>query len=228
MQSAWIHELDEEDDRSRLTGRFGVSLRGPAGDRRGPGTFALGDAVRFGREQATRVYVDVNGTRYTAGADPDDEYRAWPEYEVARPRPLGTPLDGSVQRIPWLIQGRIRAEGDAGALATHVEDCLRAADDAQRPTTHSGRRWPSGRTACCTSSSTSRIAAPGRRPPGRPRCSTASWARRRTAASSWWRGPAPPRSCGASAAGAGPGGRERACALRHERRSSGSRFGLRA
>ena len=133
MQSAWIHELDEEDDRSRLTGRFGVSLRGPAGDRRGPGTFALGDAVRFGREQAARVYVDVNGTRYTAGADPDDEYRAWPEHEVARPRPLGTPLDGSVQRIPWLIQGRIRAEGDADALATHVEDCLRAADEAARP-----------------------------------------------------------------------------------------------
>jgi len=133
MQSAWIHELDEEDDRSRLTGRFVVSLRGPAGDLREPRTFALGEAVRFGRAQADRVYVDVNGTRYTAGTEPDTEYREWPEHEVARPRPVGTPLDGSVQRIPWLIQGRIRADGDAAALAAHVEDCLRASDDALRP-----------------------------------------------------------------------------------------------
>jgi hypothetical protein len=133
MESAWIHELDEEDDRSRASGRFRVALRGPAGGVRTAGVFALDEAVRFGREQAPRVYVDVNDTRYTAGSEPDDAYPAWPEDTVARPRPLGTPLDGSVQRIPWLIQGRIRVDGDAEALAEHVEDCLHAADEALSP-----------------------------------------------------------------------------------------------
>jgi hypothetical protein len=138
VESAWIVEIEDEDDPSRLTGRFRVSLRSEAGDTRRAGTFALAEAVRYGRERAARVYVDVNDVRYTAGADRDAEYPRWPETTDARPRPLATPLDGSVQTVPWLIQGRIRTDdaatpADAASLAAHVEACLHAADDAQRP-----------------------------------------------------------------------------------------------
>ena len=79
----------------------------------GPKGVPAPEAIEWARRHATRVSVLLGDgeTIYSAGEDDffDDDLPRWPEEGmVIRARPMDSPLDGSVQEIPWQVVGYLR------------------------------------------------------------------------------------------------------------------------
>lgn len=118
-----------------LAARFSVRWeeREGRGRAEGPAGVSLDEALAWGRGQATVVYVQLDGAFYSAGSEQrgsedDEDLLPWPEEGlVVRPRPPGTPLDGSVQSRPWELRGWIEVEGRDVTEATTaaLRDALR-------------------------------------------------------------------------------------------------------
>jgi hypothetical protein len=118
---AFVGERSDEEDVFRWSGLFDVhweTLEG-TGYGRGPEGVPVEEAIAWAREHAVFVNVRVGdgdpwysaGERHLSelGDEDGDEELVWPaEGLVIRPRPDGTPLDGSVQEIAW----RLQAEAD--------------------------------------------------------------------------------------------------------------------
>jgi hypothetical protein len=118
---AFVGELPDADDSFRLAGVFGVHWESLDGNEHaeGPEGVPVEEAIAWGRRHARFVSVRLgdSGTFYSAGEgniddlgsdadDPDDEPALpWPaDGMIVRPRPIGAPLDGSVQEVDWSIE----------------------------------------------------------------------------------------------------------------------------
>jgi hypothetical protein len=117
---AFVGEEFELEDASRLSGRFYVHWEAIDGQAHGvgPEDVSVDEAIAWGRQRAryVSVRVGVGETHYSAGelnlADLENRdgqpYPAWPAGGMLiRPRPMGAPLDGSVQEVDWLIEARV-------------------------------------------------------------------------------------------------------------------------
>jgi hypothetical protein len=116
----FVSELPDDDDFSRLSGLFAAHWESSSDPKvwgQGPDGVPAGEAIAWAREHATRVLVRLGDSDalYSAGeqeleGEDDDEIRTWPaDGIVIRPRPTGSPRDGSVQEIPWKFVGTLAA-----------------------------------------------------------------------------------------------------------------------
>jgi hypothetical protein len=130
---AYVAEAHDAEEPGRLSGRFGVGWASEDGEEHGEGPEYLSaeEAITWAREHAPRVLVRIDAdTHFTAGELPLDDddgtpLPAWPEEGVLlRPRPWGSPLDGSVQEIDWQVRAEI---DDPRMLGTSVAEHLNAA-----------------------------------------------------------------------------------------------------
>jgi hypothetical protein len=131
-RSAWIGE--DTSPGLRMSARFSGHWQGrhdieQHGD--GPNDLCLDDAVEWGREQATVVWVLLDDVRYSAGEEhPDDEAPRWPaEGVTVRSRPSGTPLDGSVQIVPHAFRALVEPQDDLETLARELVPLMAARAD---------------------------------------------------------------------------------------------------
>jgi hypothetical protein len=144
-RTGFVSELPDDRESCRASGLFAAHWesnadRGSWGP--GPDGVPVAEAIEWARRHATRVSVLFGDgeTLYSAGEEdfPDDDLPRWPEEGmVVRARPIDTPLDGSVQEIPWQVVGHVNAsaelddeavarlrttlEGDDRVLAVSVE-----------------------------------------------------------------------------------------------------------
>jgi hypothetical protein len=130
---AYVAEAEDADEPGRLSGRFRVHWESEDGDEHGegPGYVSAEEAIAWARRHAPRVLVRIDAdTHFSAGElalDDDDgtPLPTWPEEGVLlRPRPWGSPLDGSVQEIDWQVRAEI---DDPRMLGTSVAEHLEAA-----------------------------------------------------------------------------------------------------
>lgn len=115
-----------------LSARFSVRWEERGGGDRGEGPqdVTLDEALAWAREHATVVYLILGDVRYSAGSerrDDDASILSWPEEGmVVRPRPPGTPLDGSVQSRPWALRAwmSVPTRGVSEATTARLRDEL--------------------------------------------------------------------------------------------------------
>jgi hypothetical protein len=116
---ACVGELPDSEDAFRLSGLFDVHWEAREGKTHGDGPVGVSvdEAIAWGREHASYVSVRIGDrdTFYSAGerdlaelGDDDDDGEPdepWPgEGMVIRARPIGAPLDGSIQEVDWLTE----------------------------------------------------------------------------------------------------------------------------
>jgi hypothetical protein len=117
---AFVGEQFELEDAFRLSGRFDVHWEALDGQGHGAGPegVSVDEAIAWGRQHAryVNVLVGASETQYSAGeldlADLENSdgqpYPSWPAGGMLiRPRPMGAPLDGSVQEVDWLIEASV-------------------------------------------------------------------------------------------------------------------------
>jgi hypothetical protein len=98
----------------------------------GPEYVSAEEAITWARRHAPRVLVRIDtDTHFTAGELPLDDddgtpLPPWPDEGVMlRPRPWGSPLDGSVQETDWQVRAEIDDPRMLGAsVAEHVNAAL--------------------------------------------------------------------------------------------------------
>jgi hypothetical protein len=136
---AFVGELPDTEDPFRLSGLFDVHWEAREGNAHGDGPVGVSvdEAIAWGREHASYVSVLIGDrdTFYSAGerdlaelgGDDDDGEpgEPWPrEGMVIRPRPIGAPLDGSIQEVDWLTESE---SSDLPACTDDDLERLRAA-----------------------------------------------------------------------------------------------------
>lgn len=102
--TAYVHEMADPTDGDRYVGRFELAVQGPGARlSEGPENLSLTDAVELAKSKARVVLVAMGGeVRYWAGAQPVPGLPRLPsDTLVVKPRPRGTPLDGSIQVRDW-------------------------------------------------------------------------------------------------------------------------------
>lgn len=113
-----IAEMVDPEDPGRFSARFAAHWEASAGTdwKPGPENAEVLDAVAWGRGHAPIVVVRTgDGPVYSAGKRQvdDDEAKPWPLSGIRiAPRPLGTPLDGSVQSVLWLVKMETGWDGE--------------------------------------------------------------------------------------------------------------------
>lgn len=125
---AWVGELPDSSDTGRWSARFAAHWEEGSAHREGPDGVALEEALRWAREQAAVVYVSIGGDEllHSAGSfHPDDSLRRWPDEGIpVRPRPDGTPYDGSQQSRRWEVRVHAMAEGTTAQIADQLRSAL--------------------------------------------------------------------------------------------------------
>jgi hypothetical protein len=143
---AWVHEMSDDERLGRYTGQFEVALEGP-GSRivQGPRNVPLEEAVAWARERTEVVLVSVAGeVTYSAGtrrpSGPGPKFLALPSpVPTFRPRPRGTPIDGSVQEVSWGFVLTLAVSSPAAA-----QPVVRLLKEAQRVERVRSRKGPGG------------------------------------------------------------------------------------
>jgi len=130
---AYAAEAPDAEEPGRLSGRFGVHWESEDGKEHGEGPeyASAEEAIAWARRHAARVLVRIDAdTHFSAGELPLDDddgtpLPAWPEQGVLlRPRPWGSPLDGSVQEVDWQVRAEL---DDPLMLGPSVAEHLHAA-----------------------------------------------------------------------------------------------------
>jgi hypothetical protein len=111
---ALVAEQVDPEDSFRLTGLFDAHWEALEGQDHGDGPkgVSVDEAIAWARHHARYVSVRVGSdTHYSAGEldlaelDDNDPDPRWPAGGmIVRARPVGTPPDGSVQEVDWLIE----------------------------------------------------------------------------------------------------------------------------
>jgi hypothetical protein len=111
QRTAFVTEIEESNDLSRYSGRFTVHWEDETGhgSGEGPNGVPAEEAIEWGRRHAEVVQVLIAGENlpYSAGdRQPADEtLPVWPPGGIdVRPRPMGSPRDGSQQVVEWLLR----------------------------------------------------------------------------------------------------------------------------
>jgi hypothetical protein len=126
-----------EEGAGRASGTFSVHWEDRSRDwRQGPEGVDVETAIEWGRQHADVVLVNVagEGVLYSAGARnfQDEDVVPWPDQGIViRPRPIGTPLDGTVQERAWDVEARLYvdlSEADAERLIERIEGDTRLSD----------------------------------------------------------------------------------------------------
>lgn len=116
---AYVNELPDERDVGRFSGSFASRVEGAGEEEWGP-EGPIEQVLTWAREKADVVYVLVGDSEmpFSAGRQhPDPEARPWPEAGiVVRPRPRGTPADGSVQTRSWPLRATVLFPRRAASL----------------------------------------------------------------------------------------------------------------
>jgi hypothetical protein len=134
--TSFIGENPDQEEGGRAAGTFGVHWEAEDGSRwkDGPSEVSIEEAIAWARERAEVVnLLLLDGTMYSAGdvPSPGDEDEGplpeWPkEGLVIRPRPIDSPLDGSVQELSWPFTGRLRHAGISEQVRRAVEARVRS------------------------------------------------------------------------------------------------------
>jgi hypothetical protein len=140
----------DPEDASRFTGTFSVHWE--AGGReweQGPEEVPVEEAIAWARRHAEVVQVRVGadeipfsaGDRQPAG----EVLPEWPaEGMVVRPRPIGTPHDGSEQVVDWLVRSDVEMDLPGDDALDRVRGHLEGAPEVAGVV--SATRTPSGAT----------------------------------------------------------------------------------
>ena len=129
-RTAHVGEDLGEGEPGWASGKFSVHWEDRSGDwHQGPEGTDADKAIDWGRQHADVVLVRVMGAGvlYSAGVrEPKDEdTEPWPERGLLiRPRPIGTPLDGSVRERAWDVEARLHVvlpDADSDQLIERVE-----------------------------------------------------------------------------------------------------------
>jgi hypothetical protein len=95
--------------------------------KQGPENVPVEDAIAWGRARAPVVLVNVGdkSTPFSAGdADlPNESLPRWPKKGmVIRPRPFGTPTDGSQQTVRWLVRSLVSVPSVSDDVLRRLQD----------------------------------------------------------------------------------------------------------
>ena len=134
--TSFVGENFEEDEGGRAAATFDVHWEAGDGEesKHGPTAASIEEAIAWGREQASVVIVLLlDDTMYSAGDLPaqgeEGPLSPWPDDGlVIRPRPIDSPLDGSVQEVSWPFTGRLRQAGITEEVRQAIEAQVRADD----------------------------------------------------------------------------------------------------
>jgi hypothetical protein len=136
QRTAYVAELADPRESGRFLARFDAhweTNRDPAIWEQGPEDASLDEALAWARERAAVVYVTLGDEApYSAGAQHNRAFRRWPESGIiVRPRPAGSPYDGSKQIVGWPLRSVVIADDPA-----RVADQLRERLAADSPLTN--------------------------------------------------------------------------------------------
>lgn len=149
---AFVDENFDEEEGGRAAATFHVHWEAEEGDgwKEGPAAASIDEALAWGREHASVVTVLLlDDTVYSAGDRPaqgeDGPLPPLPDAGlVIRPRPIDSPLDGSVQELSWPLIGRLRQAGITEEVRQAIEARVRADDRVDSfeliPRRHASRR----------------------------------------------------------------------------------------
>lgn len=113
----FVTELAIPTEAGRYSAEFAVHVEFGDGDmRRGPMVVPMDAALAWARDRADVVYVQLGGDRepFSAGRNhPDPKLRRWPAQGVEiKPRPRGTPYNGTTQTAVWRVTALLRSEDE--------------------------------------------------------------------------------------------------------------------
>lgn len=121
----------DEDDASvpgRWSGKFSaVWHRDGHNPIPGPQGVEVNAALEWARARASEISILVGGDSepYSAGVTHADGSKRWPTGGIrVEPRPSGSPTDGSVQEVPWIITAHATVSGSARAVVDNLTSRL--------------------------------------------------------------------------------------------------------
>ena len=141
---AFIAELPDAANTGRFSAQFAAHWESRDGKsmRKGPAGVSLQDALAWARNESEYVSVLFGGenSAYSAGSKPlrDDVHRPWlGDSVMVRPRPVGTPLDGSQQSIEWRVHV-VMSNNEDGTVVGELAKEVGSDDAVSRVATRSG------------------------------------------------------------------------------------------
>ena len=134
--TAYVAEMFDPVDSGRLTARFTVHWADNAGRSwaQGPEGVSVREAIEWGRRHADVVYVRLGEEEvpFSAGVSqpPGGDFPGWPAEGIeVRPRPFGSPRDGSLQTVAWLLRSVVEIGLRDDAALQSFREALEKADE---------------------------------------------------------------------------------------------------
>jgi hypothetical protein len=138
-RTAFVAEDGDPEDVSRFAGTFSVHWEDTATRewQKGPEGVGVEEAIEWGRRHAdvVQVLIGADEVPFSAGSrQPAGEVLpTWPPEGVeVRPRPVGSPHDGSVQVVVWSLRSEARTPAVEAEDVERIRDSLERAPEIER------------------------------------------------------------------------------------------------
>jgi hypothetical protein len=134
--TCFVSENFDYEEGGRAAATFNVHWESEDGEhwKDGPSEVSVEEAIAWARKHAPVVNILLlDDTMYSAGDVPapgdagEGLLPEWPQGGlIIRPRPIDSPLDGSVQELSWPFTGQLRQAGISGEVRQAIEARVRS------------------------------------------------------------------------------------------------------